>query len=169
MDRAQLVEFVRRRGLAVVATRGPDGAPQAALIAISSIAAYTGGSRPGGAVHAAAKAGRLGLTRSLARELTPQGITADTIAPGFIRTYFHGDNVTPATDAVIDEIPASRVLRTRRRADQLTNSRPRRRIRFRQAGRSSGYSRAGHSGGQCGSAARRGRASPRPETGEPSQ
>jgi PPOX class probable F420-dependent enzyme len=36
VDRAQLVEFVRRRGLAVVATRGPDGAPQAALVGIAA-------------------------------------------------------------------------------------------------------------------------------------
>lgn len=36
MNRAQLVEFVRQRGLAVIATRGPDGAPQAALIGITA-------------------------------------------------------------------------------------------------------------------------------------
>lgn len=36
MDRAQFVEFVRRRGLAVIATRGPDGAPQAALVGITA-------------------------------------------------------------------------------------------------------------------------------------
>lgn len=36
MDRGQLVEFVRRRGLAVVATRDPDGAPQAALVGIAA-------------------------------------------------------------------------------------------------------------------------------------
>jgi PPOX class probable F420-dependent enzyme len=36
MDRAALVAFVRRRGLAVVATRGPDGAPQAALVGIAA-------------------------------------------------------------------------------------------------------------------------------------
>lgn len=36
MNRAQLVEFVRRRGLAVVATRGPDGAPQAALVGVAA-------------------------------------------------------------------------------------------------------------------------------------
>lgn len=35
MDRANLIEFVRQRGLAVVATRGPDGAPQAALVGIA--------------------------------------------------------------------------------------------------------------------------------------
>jgi len=36
VDRAQLIEFVRQRGLAVVATRGPDGAPQAALVGIAT-------------------------------------------------------------------------------------------------------------------------------------
>ena len=36
MNRAGLVEFVRQRGLAVVATRGPDGAPQAALVGITA-------------------------------------------------------------------------------------------------------------------------------------
>jgi PPOX class probable F420-dependent enzyme len=36
LNRAQLVEFVRQRGLAVVATRGPDGAPQAALVGVAA-------------------------------------------------------------------------------------------------------------------------------------
>jgi PPOX class probable F420-dependent enzyme len=36
LDRAQLIEFVRQRGLAVLATRGPDGGPQAALVGITA-------------------------------------------------------------------------------------------------------------------------------------
>ena len=36
MNRSQFVEFVRRRGLAVVATRGPEDAPQAALVGIAA-------------------------------------------------------------------------------------------------------------------------------------
>jgi PPOX class probable F420-dependent enzyme len=36
MDRAELIDFVRARGLAVVASRGPDGAPQAALVGIAA-------------------------------------------------------------------------------------------------------------------------------------
>ncbi len=36
MTRAQLVQFVCRRGLAVVATRVPDGSPQAALVGIAA-------------------------------------------------------------------------------------------------------------------------------------
>jgi PPOX class probable F420-dependent enzyme len=36
VNRSQFVEFVCQRGLAVVATRGPDGAPQAALVGIAA-------------------------------------------------------------------------------------------------------------------------------------
>lgn len=36
MNRSQFVTFVRQRGLAVVATHGPDGAPQAALVGIAT-------------------------------------------------------------------------------------------------------------------------------------
>ena len=36
MDQQQFINFVRHRGLAVVATRGPDGAPQAALVGITA-------------------------------------------------------------------------------------------------------------------------------------
>lgn len=35
MDRTELVSFIRQRGLAVVATRGPDGTPQAALVGVA--------------------------------------------------------------------------------------------------------------------------------------
>jgi 3-oxoacyl-[acyl-carrier protein] reductase len=83
--------------------------PGGRIITISSIAAYTGGSAPGAAAYAAAKAGLLGLTRGLARELTPQGITVNAIAPGFIDSDFHGDDRQQRIDAVIDRIPAGRV------------------------------------------------------------
>ncbi len=36
MNRPELVTFIRQRGLAVVATRGPDGAPQAALVGVAA-------------------------------------------------------------------------------------------------------------------------------------
>ncbi len=35
MDRTELMSFIRQRGLAVVATRGPDGTPQAALVGVA--------------------------------------------------------------------------------------------------------------------------------------
>jgi PPOX class probable F420-dependent enzyme len=36
VDRAELIPFIRERGLAVVSTSGPDGAPQAALVGVAA-------------------------------------------------------------------------------------------------------------------------------------
>jgi 3-oxoacyl-[acyl-carrier protein] reductase len=85
--------------------------PGGRIINISSIAAYTGGSQPGGLAYAAAKSGLIGLTYALARELSPQGITANAIAPGFIpQTGFFGpDGVDEdRIKAVSERTPAGR-------------------------------------------------------------
>ena len=63
------------------------------IIQISSIVGYTG--NPGQANYAAAKAGMAGFTKALAAEVASRGITANMIAPGFMRT--------PMTDALTDE------------------------------------------------------------------
>jgi len=58
------------------------------VIYVSSVAAYTGGGR-GAFAYAAAKAGLLGLTRALAKELGPRGIRVVAVLPGLIDTPFH--------------------------------------------------------------------------------
>lgn len=64
--------------------RGMMKARQGRIISIASIVGLTG--NPGQANYAAAKAGIIGFTKSLAREVGSRGITANVIAPGFIDT-----------------------------------------------------------------------------------
>src|SRR5690348_10511715 len=64
------------------------------IINVSSLAAHNGGGE-GNTAYAAAKAGMLGLTRALAKELAPRRITVNAVAPGLILdTPFH-EKFTP--------------------------------------------------------------------------
>jgi 3-oxoacyl-[acyl-carrier protein] reductase len=63
------------------------------IVNVSSVSGQAG--QPGQANYAAAKAGLVGLSRSVARELAPRGITCNVVAPGPI--------VTAMTDALPDD------------------------------------------------------------------
>lgn len=82
------------------------------LIATSSVAG-TVSAWPQHSHYAAAKAGLVGLVRSLAVEFGPDGITANAVAPGVIRTPQALDPVNSlgpdGVDAVAAKIPAGRV------------------------------------------------------------
>ena len=83
--------------------------PGGRILNISSIAAYTGGSRGNSIEYAAAKAGMHGLTMGLARDLSGQGITVNVIAPGFItETEFTSGWSEERVRQIVAQTPAGR-------------------------------------------------------------
>jgi 3-oxoacyl-[acyl-carrier protein] reductase len=64
--------------------RGMMKARKGRIVSITSVVGLTG--NPGQANYAAAKAGIIGFTKSLAKEVGSRGITVNSIAPGFIDT-----------------------------------------------------------------------------------
>ena len=76
------------------------------IVNMSSVVAGTG--NPGQANYAAAKAGLIGFTRTVAREVASRGITVNAVAPGFIATRMV-DGITEAQRGlVLERIPLAR-------------------------------------------------------------
>ena len=74
------------------------------IINVSSVAGLMG--NPGQANYSAAKAGVIGFTKTIAKELAPRGITANAVAPGFIATDMTGD--LKNTEEILKYIPLAR-------------------------------------------------------------
>jgi 3-oxoacyl-[acyl-carrier protein] reductase len=83
--------------------------PGGRVVHIGSIAADSGGRNPGSAGYAAAKAGLQALSMGLSRELAPQGITVNTVSPGFVAGTGITDSWTPGlTESLVADTPAGR-------------------------------------------------------------
>ncbi|MDT3402211.1 SDR family NAD(P)-dependent oxidoreductase [Mucilaginibacter terrae] len=78
-----------------------------AIVNFSSLAARDGGG-PGASAYAAAKGAVMTYTRSMAKELGPQGIRVNSLAPGVISTTFHDTFSTPQIRANISNATALR-------------------------------------------------------------
>ena len=76
------------------------------IISLSSVAGVMG--QAGSANYAASKAGLIGMSKSLAREVGKKNVTANCIAPGFIMTEMTKDLPEPVKDAAKQIIPVKR-------------------------------------------------------------
>ena len=90
--RAAYPGFVRRQG--------------GSIITVSSMWGVTGGSCE--AAYSAAKAGVVGLTRALAKELGPSRVRVNCVAPGVIDTEMNASLSAKARAALLDETPLCR-------------------------------------------------------------
>ncbi|PSB28566.1 3-oxoacyl-[acyl-carrier-protein] reductase [Stenomitos frigidus] len=73
------------------------------VVNITSVAGQMG--NPGQANYSAAKAGVIGFTKTVAKELAPRGITVNAVAPGFITTDMTADL---KADGILQFIPLGR-------------------------------------------------------------
>jgi 3-oxoacyl-[acyl-carrier protein] reductase len=76
------------------------------VISIGSVVGDLG--NPGQTNYAAAKAGVVGFTRALAREVAPKGITANVVAPGLIDTDMTAELKDAAREYMLGRVPAGR-------------------------------------------------------------
>ncbi|MFC0903457.1 SDR family NAD(P)-dependent oxidoreductase [Clostridium sp. MT-14] len=78
------------------------------IISLSSVSGKRGGGIFGGAHYSASKAAVLGFSKNLAREVAPDGITVNSVAPGLINTEIWKSLPKEQADAIIGNIPMGR-------------------------------------------------------------
>lgn len=77
------------------------------IVNISSVVAFTGNA--GQANYSAAKAGMIGLTKSIAQEVASRGITVNSVAPGFIETDMTKSLSAEQQEKLLAHIPMGRM------------------------------------------------------------
>jgi 3-oxoacyl-[acyl-carrier protein] reductase len=90
-----------------VAARTMMRARYGRIVSLGSVIADMG--NPGQGAYAAAKAGLLGFTRSMARELAPRNVTVNVVSPGFIDTEMVRDLPAEVRNLYVGLIPLQRL------------------------------------------------------------
>jgi NAD(P)-dependent dehydrogenase (short-subunit alcohol dehydrogenase family) len=91
------------------------------IVFLSSVSAERGGGLFGAVAYSAAKAAELGFARALARELGPNGVTVNAVAPGFIETDISGGALTgERKEQLVAQIPVGRGGNVNDVADLIT-------------------------------------------------
>jgi 3-oxoacyl-[acyl-carrier protein] reductase len=80
------------------------------IVNLSSVVGQTG--NVGQSIYAATKAGILGFTKSIARELASRGITVNAVAPGFIETEMTANLSPQLQEEFLRSIPLGRFGRS---------------------------------------------------------
>jgi 3-oxoacyl-[acyl-carrier protein] reductase len=78
------------------------------IVNVASVVALRGNA--GQTAYAAAKAGLIGFTKSLAREVARKGVTANVVAPGFVATSMTDELSESARNALIELAPTGRAV-----------------------------------------------------------
>ncbi|PUU94354.1 3-oxoacyl-[acyl-carrier-protein] reductase [Halanaerobium sp.] len=93
-------------------------AENAKLINLSSVVGVNGNA--GQANYSAAKAGIVGFTKTMAKELASKGVCSNAIAPGFIDTEMTDDLSDSIKEGIIEQVPLARFGRAEEVADLVS-------------------------------------------------
>ena len=77
------------------------------IVNVTSVVGLMG--NPGQTNYAASKAGLVGLTKSVAKELASRGVRCNAVAPGFINTDMTAELPESAVEALVERIPLGRL------------------------------------------------------------
>jgi 3-oxoacyl-[acyl-carrier protein] reductase len=106
-DQVLAVDLTAAFRLARAAVRGMMRRRFGRIIGIASVVGVTGNA--GQANYAAAKAGMIAMTKSLAQEVGSRGVTVNAIAPGFIETAMTDALTDKQKESILARVPAGRL------------------------------------------------------------
>ena len=106
-DQVIAVNLTSTFRLSRAAVRGMMRRRSGRIISITSIVGVTGNAGQGN--YAAAKAGMIGMSKSLAQEVASRGVTVNCVAPGFIATPMTDALNEKQREAILKAVPAARL------------------------------------------------------------